>query len=319
MRDFATLGVRCAVSRRSVAGGAVAFAALALATMLGAGSAAASQPEPWGITFQQAASPLMGQIVWFEGYTLIIITGITLFVLALLVVVMVRFNASSNPTPDTTAHNTLVEVAWTIVPVLILVAIAFPSFRLLYNQTTIPDPDLTVKAIGASWYWNYEYMDEAMADVPPIISNMLKEDDRAARKEAFGLTDQDAPRLLAVDYPLVVPLDAVVHVLTTSSDVNHAFAMPAFGNKTDAIQGRLNETWFQATAPGVYWGQCSELCGQSHAFMPLEVHVLDKPRFDQWVALSKEDVDKARDQLIRWQAEDRANADGGSQAVALAR
>jgi cytochrome c oxidase subunit 2 len=291
------------IGRRLALGGSV-LAALAA----GAGGAAAAQPEPWGITFQPPASTLMGQIAWFESYTLIIITLITLFVLALLVIVMVRFNARSSPVPATTSHNTMIEVVWTIVPVLILVAIAFPSFRLLYNETTIPDPDVTVKVTGASWFWNYQYMDEELAELPPIVSNMLKEDQRAARKEQFGLSDREVPRLLAVDYPLVVPVNKVVHVLTTSNDVNHAYALPAFGGKTDAIQGRLNESWFQATATGVYWGQCSELCGQSHAFMPIEIHVLEEGRFNQWVEAAKGDLDAARDQLVRWQAEDRQQA-----------
>jgi cytochrome c oxidase subunit II len=279
-----------------------------LTGLLASGTAFAAQPEPWGTRMQEAASPLMGQIEWFEGYTLVIITLITLFVLALLIVVVVKFNAKANPVPSTTSHNTMIEIVWTILPVLILVAIAFPSFRLLYTATTIPDPDLTVKATGASWYWNYEYTDEAMKDVQPIASNMLKEDGRAERKEKFKQTDQEAPRLLAVDYPLAVPVNKVVHVLTTSNDVNHAFALPAFGLKTDAIQGRLNENWFEATAPGVYWGQCSELCGQNHAFMPLEIHVLDDARWAQWVELQKTDPDKARDQLFTWQSEDRAQA-----------
>lgn len=293
MRVIAKAGLSAV--RRLVA--AVAFA------MVAASGAAAAQPQPWGMTFQEPASPVMGQIVWFEGYTLIIITAITLFVLGLIVFVVFRFNARRHPVPATTSHNTLIEVAWTIVPVLILVAIAFPSFRLLYNQTTVPEPDLTVKATGKQWFWNYDYMDETLDNVPTIISNMLNEDDRAARKEQYGMSDVEAPRLLTTDYPLVVPVDAVVHVLSTSEDVNHAVALPAFGIKADAINGRLNETWFRATAAGVYYGQCSELCGQSHAFMPLEVHVLEPERFDEWVDLSADDPDQAQDQLLRWQAE----------------
>ena len=272
-------------------------------TMLAATGASAAQPQPWATSLQEAATPVMGQIRWFEGYTLIIITLITLFVLALLVTVIVRFNARANPVPSKTSHNTMIEVVWTIVPVLILVAIAFPSFRLLYNETTIPEPDLTIKATGKSWYWEYEYMDEQYADVPPIISNMLQNDARLERIETYNLTPADAPRLLAVDYPLVVPVDTVVHVLATSSDVNHAVAMPAFGIKSDAINGRLNESWFKVTAPGVYYGQCSELCGANHAFMPLEFHVLPQDQFDQWVQMAIEDPDAANDQLIRWQAE----------------
>lgn len=293
MRALARLGL----------GGLGRLGAVLMMAALGANGALAAQPTPWGITFQEAASPIMGQITWFEAYTLIIITVITLFVLALLLIVIFRFNAKANPVASTTSHNTMIEIVWTIVPVLILVAIAFPSFRLLYNQTTIPEPELTVKATGKSWFWEYEYVDEAYADVPVIISNMLKEDARKARMEQYNLTDSEAPRLLTVDYPLVVPVDKVVHVQVTSSDVNHALAMPAFGLKTDGINGRLNETWFRATAPGVYYGQCSELCGPSHAFMPLEFHVLPQDQYDQWVAMTKDDPDAANDQLIRWHAE----------------
>jgi len=263
---------------------------------------AAGQPSPWGMSMQPAATDIMAQIVWFERYTLLIITAITLFVLALILAVVVRFRASRNPTASRTTHNTMLEVVWTIVPVLILVAIAFPSFRLLYNQTTIPAPDMTVKMIGGQWYWQYEYMDEAHADIGTITSYMLDDDAIAARKAEYGLDDGDVPRLLAVDYPLVVPEDAVVHVLTTSLDVNHAIAVPAFGIKADSIKGRINETWFNAGAPGVYYGQCSQLCGRNHAFMPLEVRVLEEERFEEWVTLAKDDLDAATDQLLRWQS-----------------
>ncbi|WP_245803227.1 cytochrome c oxidase subunit II [Acuticoccus yangtzensis] len=297
MRAMAKFG-RTAFGRLGAAAATMMLAASVLST-----GASAAQPEPWKVTLQDAATPIMEQIRWFEGYTLIIIALITLFVLGLLIWVVVRYNAKANPVPSKTSHNTMIEVVWTIVPVLILVAIAFPSFRLLYNETTIPEPDLTVKATGKSWFWEYEYMDEAYADVPPIISNMLQEDDRAERKSTYNMTDAEAPRLLAVDYPLVVPVGKIVHVLTTSSDVNHALAMPAFGIKADAINGRLNETWFRAEATGVYYGQCSELCGQSHAFMPLEIHVLDEAQFEEWVAMSIDDPDAAQDQLLKWQAE----------------
>jgi len=289
-------------------------AILAIAALSTTGALAA-QPTPWGMGLQEAASPVMGQITWFEGYTLIIITVITLFVLALLVIVIVKFNAKSNPVASTTSHNTLIEVVWTIVPVLILVAIAFPSFRLLYNETTIPEPQLTVKATGKSWYWEYEYVDEDYADMPVVISNMLQEDARQARMEQYNLTNAEAPRLLTVDYPLVVPVDQVVHVLVTSADVNHALAMPAFGIKADGINGRLNETWFRATAPGVYYGQCSELCGPNHAFMPLEFHVLPQDQYDQWVTMAKDDPDAANDQLIRWHAERSGIAQGENVAA----
>lgn len=276
--------------------------------MLGAGAAHAAQPEPWGLGLQEGVTPVMAQIRWFEGYTLIIITAISLFVLALLILVVVRYRASVNKDPSRVTHNTMLEVVWTIVPVLILVAIAFPSFRLLFEVTDIPKPDMTVKAIAAQWYWNYEYMDEAYADIPVIVSNMLKEPAREERKEKYGLTDHDVPRLLAADFPLVVPEGATVHLLTTSMDVNHAVAMPAFGLKQDSVQGRLNEMWFKAEEPGIYYGQCSELCGRLHAFMPLEFRVLTQERFDAWTKLAAEDLDKAQEQLMAWQVEDRGQA-----------
>ena len=285
--------------------GALVLAGVAL--MTGAASASAEvlgQPEPWGMGFQTAVTDIMAQTAWFERYTLIIITGIAIFVLALLIFVVLRFNEKANPEPDGVSHNTMVEVVWTIVPVLILVAIAFPSFRLLYAQTTIPTPDITVKASGGQWYWVYDYMDEEHADLPSFTSYMLSDEEREERKQEYGFTDQEVPRLLAVDYPLVVPVDAVVHVLSTSLDVNHAVAVPAFGIKHDAIQGRLNESWFEADTEGVFYGQCSQLCGRLHAFMPLEVRVLSQDRFDQWVEMAKEDDDAARDQLLVWQQED---------------
>lgn len=262
------------------------------------------QPHDWGMRFQTSVTSIMDQTAWFEGYTLVIITAIAIFVLGLMVYLVVKFNERANPEPDGVSHNTLIEVVWTIVPVLILVAIAFPSFRLLYAQTTIPAPDLTVKAIGGSWYWQYEYMDEEHADVPLLTSNMLNETQRAERKDEYGFTDVEVPRLLAVDYPLVVPEGAVVHVLSTSLDVNHAVAVPAFGIKHDAIQGRLNESWFEADTTGVFYGQCSQLCGARHAFMPLEVRVVSQERFDEWVELVKDNRVAARDQLLVWQQED---------------
>ncbi len=290
----------------------VVMAALSLG---GATGAVAAQPSPWGMFFQEPATEIMGQIAWFEIYSRGILFLVTMTVFGLLVAVVVRYRAHRNPTPSTTSHNTVIEVIWTIVPVLILVVIAFPSFRLLYNQTTIPEPDLTVKAIGKQWFWNYDYMDEELEALPMISSNMLNEDQRRERIETYNLADAEAPRLLATDYPLVVPVDAVVHVLTTSEDVNHAVAVPAFGIKADAVGGRLNETWFRATAPGVYYGQCSELCGRSHAFMPLEVHVLEPERFEEWAALAVDDLDAAQDQLIRWHAERNDLVDGGPEVA----
>jgi cytochrome c oxidase subunit 2 len=284
-----------------------------LVASLAATAALADQPVPWGTGFQTPATDLAAQVSWFEQYTIWIVSAITLFVLVLIGIVIVRFNERRNPVPSQTSHNTLIEVVWTIVPVLILVMIAFPSFRLLYNQTTIPEPDLTIKAIGGQWYWNYEYMDEDLKEIS-FVSNMLDDAKREERMQAFGLTVRDVPRLLAVDYPIVAPVGKVVHVLTNSSDVNHAWAVPAFGIKKDAIQGRINETWFRVGAPGVYFGQCSELCGQAHAFMPIEVHAVTPERFEEWATLAKTDIDAARDLVFKWRAEDR----GGPAVAQLA-
>jgi len=229
---------------------------------------------PKQLGLQDAATPVMEDLVSFHNYLLILITIIVLFVTALLAYVMIRFNAKSNPVPSKTTHNTLVEVLWTVLPILILVAIAIPSFRLLYKQLVIPEAELTVKATGYQWYWGYEYPDSADLS---FESNMVPEAELNGR-----------PRLLAADNPLVVPVDTTVRVIVTGADVIHAFAVPAFGVKIDAIPGRLNETWFKATRTGIFYGQCSELCGTSHAFMPIEVHVVSKEEFAQWIEKTKQ-------------------------------
>ncbi len=251
-------------------------AATAMATLSGAGAAWAGlgQPSEWQMTLQQAATPVMADIVWFHDFLLYIIAAIVVFVLALLVIVMVRFNAKANPTPSRTTHNTLIEVAWTIVPVLILVVIAVPSFRLLFLQTTIPQADITVKATGKQWYWSYSYPDNGKFEFDSL---MLQDKDRKA----------DQPRLLAVDNEMVVPVNKVIRVQTTASDVIHSFAVPSFGIKIDAVPGRLNETWFKAEREGVYYGQCSQLCGRDHAFMPIAVRVVSDRDFTAWVDQAK--------------------------------
>jgi cytochrome c oxidase subunit 2 len=240
----------------------------------GAALAAFGHPLPWQLGMQDAATPIMSEIEWFHNYVMVIITGITVFVMVLLVIIVVKFNARSNPVPARTTHNTLLEVAWTLVPVLILVAIAVPSFKLLFRQLTIPPADLTVKATGKQWFWSYSYPDNGKFEYDSI---MLSDKDRKP----------DQPRLLAADNPLVVPVNKVVRVQTTGSDVIHSFAVPSFGIKIDSIPGRLNETWFKATREGVYYGQCSELCGKNHAFMPIEVHVVSDQAFAAWVEEAK--------------------------------
>jgi cytochrome c oxidase subunit II len=233
------------------------------------GAAFGAQPKPWEMTLQEAATPVMENIISFHNLLLVIITVITLFVLALLVIVVVKFNAKANPVPSRTTHNTLIEVAWTLIPVLILVAIAVPSFRLLFQQLDIPKADLTVKVTGKQWYWSYAYPDNGKFEFDSLM---------AADKQ---------PRLLGVDNEMVVPVNKVVRVQTTGADVIHAFAVPSFGIKIDSIPGRLNETWFKATKVGMYYGQCSELCGKDHAFMPIAVRVVTDQEFASWVEAAK--------------------------------
>jgi cytochrome c oxidase subunit 2 len=246
-----------------VVGAALVFGGAAFAEM--------GQPAPWEWTLQEAATPVMENIIWFHNFLLWLITIITLFVLALLVIVMVKFNAKKNPIPSRTTHNTLIEVAWTIIPVLILVGIAVPSFRLLFQELDIPKADLTIKVTGNQWNWTYAYPDDKIE----FTSIMLSEEDRAKR-------NPKPPRLLGVDNEMVVPVNKVVRIQTTGADVIHSFAVPAFGIKIDSVPGRLNETWFKATREGTYYGQCSELCGKDHAFMPIVVRVVKDQEYDAW-------------------------------------
>jgi cytochrome c oxidase subunit 2 len=245
----------------------------------GAGAALADvgRPSPWQLGLQDAASPVMVDITWFHDFLLWIITGITAFVLILLLVVIVRFNARANPTPSRTTHNSLLEVAWTILPVVILVAIAIPSFRLLFVQLDVPKPDLTVKATGKQWYWSYNYPDNGNFEFDSLI-----------------VEDKDLkpgqPRLLTVDNEMVVPVNKVVHVLVTGADVIHSFAVPSFGVRIDAVPGRLNDTWFRATSEGLFHGQCSELCGKDHAYMPITVRVVSDAEFAAWVETEKKNA-----------------------------
>src|SRR6187455_775376 len=238
-------------------------------TLAAGGAAFGQQPKPWEYTLQEAATPVMEDIISFHNLLLVLITLITLFVLALLVIVVVKFNAKANPVPSRTTHNTLIEVAWTLIPVLILVAIAVPSFRLLFQQLDIPKADLTVKVTGKQWYWSYSYPDNGKFEFDSLLAQDKK------------------PRLLGVDNEMVVPVNKVVRIQTTGADVIHAFAVPAFGIKIDSIPGRLNETWFKATKVGMYYGQCSELCGKDHAFMPIEVRVLSEQAYAAWLADAK--------------------------------
>lgn len=234
--------------------------------------AAVGAPTPAGIELQPAATEVMREITDFHSFLLVIIVAISVFVLALLLWVMVRYNRRANPTPKKFTHNMFVEVVWTIVPVLILVVIAWKSFPLIYEQERIPEEaELTLKVTGNSWFWTLEYPDQGVS----IAANLLPEEEARA---------QGRPYLLATTEPLLVPVDTTIRVLVTSNDVIHAFAMPAFGVKEDAIQGRTNETWFRVDRPGVFYGQCSELCGVNHAYMPIEIHAVPRAEFEQWVA-----------------------------------
>ncbi|MFB9268297.1 cytochrome c oxidase subunit II [Bradyrhizobium erythrophlei] len=246
------------------------FAAAGLSLVAGGtASAEMGQPAPWEYKLQEAATPVMENIIWFHNFLFVLITLITLFVLALLVIVVIKFNARANPVPSRTTHNTLIEVAWTLIPVLILVGIAVPSFRLLFLELDVPKPDLTVKVTGKQWYWSYSYPDNG-------------------KFEFDSLLDKDKqPRLLGVDNEMVVPVNKVVRIQTIGADVIHSFAVPAFGVKIDSIPGRLNESWFKATKTGMFYGQCSELCGKDHAFMPIAVRVVSEQEFATWVEGAK--------------------------------
>jgi cytochrome c oxidase subunit 2 len=251
---------------RRLLGFAVAGVALVAG---GAAFAELGQPAPWEYTLQESASPVMDNITWFHNFLFWLITVITLFVLALLIIVVMKFNAKANPVPSRTTHNTLIEVAWTLIPVLILVGVAVPSFRLLFLELDVPKADLTVKVTGKQWYWSYAYPDNGKFEFDSLL---------VADKK---------PRLLGVDNEMVVPVNKVIRVQTTGADVIHSFAMPAFGIKIDSIPGRLNETWFKATKTGMFYGQCSELCGKDHAFMPIVVRVVSDQEFATWVEAAK--------------------------------
>lgn len=256
------------------------MAALVLALMAslvaaGQGLAAEGHPEPWQLGMQTAVTPIAEQMHGFHNFLLIIITTITLLVLALMVFAMVRYNERTNPKPSRTTHNTVLEVIWTAVPVLILIVIAIPSFRLLFAQYDYPEADLTIKATGNQWYWSYEYPDQ---DNLTFDSVMLEDDELKPGQ----------PRLLSVDNEVVVPVNKNVHVLVTASDVLHNWTVPSFGVKVDAVPGRVLKTWFRAAKEGTYYGQCSELCGQRHAFMPITVRVVSEAEYDAWLKQAKQ-------------------------------
>lgn len=267
-------------------------ALLAIWTGLAAASAAQpGAPTPDAIGIREAVTPVMESVVDFHTLVMYIISAIVILVMVLLLYVMVRYNRRANPTPSKNSHNTLIEIIWTAVPVLILVVIAIPSFRLLYLQDVVPEAELTIKATGYQWYWGYEYADLGIGE---FYANMIPDEEIDASAGQF--------RLLSTDYPLVVPVDANVRLNVTAADVIHSWAMPNFGVKIDAIPGRLNETWFRAEQPGVYFGQCSEICGLRHAYMPIEIHVVPRDVFDAWAAAAAEDIDAGRTMIAEYQA-----------------
>jgi cytochrome c oxidase subunit II len=260
-------------------GGLAFLASLFSLTTAFALDAGSGQAVPWQIRLMQPATELMAELVWFHDLLLWVITLITLFVLALLIYVCWRFSEKKNPVPSKTTHNTLVEVAWTVIPIIILVMISIPSFKILYKQQVIPKADITIKAIGKQWFWTYEY---AGADGKTAFSFdqlMLDEKDRA-KAVAAG---KDAPRMLAVDNEVVLPINKVIRVNTTAADVIHGWTIPAFGVKSDSVPGRLNSMWFKAEKEGLYYGQCSKLCGKDHSSMPIAVRIVSQDKYDAWV------------------------------------
>ncbi len=247
---------------------------LPIFTFLLGSSALAEQPKNWQLGYQKSVTPVMDDLVFMHDYILLpIITAISVFVLFLILYAVWKFKASKNPNPTKTSHNTLLEVLWTVIPCLILVVIAIPSFKLLYKQDVIPKADITIKAIGYQWYWGYEYPDQKIA----FEASMIETKDLKPGQ----------PRLLATDRHVVVPVNKVVKVLITANDVLHAWALPAFGVKRDAVPGRINETWFRAEKEGIFYGQCSELCGIKHAFMPITVEVVSEQKYKEWVEMAK--------------------------------
>ncbi|MDG1436834.1 MAG: cytochrome c oxidase subunit II [Rickettsiaceae bacterium] len=245
-----------------------------LLMFFGATSAFADQPVPWQLDFQEAASPVMAEIHQFHNFLLILSAAIVLFVIFLIAYVLIRFNAKSNPIPSKFTHNTAIEVIWTVIPIIILVIIAIPSFRILKMAEHTPQADMTIKVVGSQWYWTYSYPDHENIE---FDSYMIQTDDLKPGQL----------RLLEVDNRIVVPEGATIKFLITAADVIHSFAVPALGIKTDAVPGRTNEAWTRIDKKGVYYGQCSELCGVNHGFMPIAIEVVSKKDFETWLAGAK--------------------------------
>lgn len=245
----------------------------------------ADQPKPWQMDFQEPASPVMEKLIHLHNGLLYMVFGVSIFVLLLLIYTCIRFSAKRNPVPSKTTHNTLIEVIWTVIPILILLAIVIPSWKLIIYMDKTTDAEITLKAIGYQWYWGYEYMDGEGKGI--AFESYMKSPD--ATDPSLKLQPGE-PRQLATDNDVYLPVDTNIRILTTAADVIHAFAVPAFGVKIDAVPGRINETWVKITKPGVYYGQCSELCGSKHSSMPIEVHAVSKEEYSAWVATKKAEL-----------------------------
>jgi len=292
--------------------GAIVSALLALLASVSPASAGTGQPSAWQMWMQGPVTDVAEQTSWFHGMVTGIILLVTILVLVLLATVILRFNERANPTPSRTTHNTLLEVLWTVVPVLILVVIAIPSFKLLYFQYSYPKPDLTIKATGNQWNWTHAYPDNGNFSFTTVMLNDQERQERINK----GIP---APRLLAVDNEVLVPVNKYVHVLITSTDVIHNWTIPSFGSKVDAVPGRVTATWFHAKREGIYYGQCSELCGKDHAFMPIAVRVVKESVFNEWVeAMKARDRRRAREIIDRVAIEQAKVAEGGASATAVA-
>lgn len=261
----------------------------------------ADQPVEWGIGLQEAASPVMERMHDFYDLLYIVIMLIAVFVTLLLAYVMIRFRASRNPVPSKTSHNTPLEIAWTVIPVFILLLIAIPAFRLLYFQDRIQDADMTLKVVGHQWYWSYEYPDQGGFTFDSI---MLAADE----------LEPGQPRLLSVDEKVVLPVDTNIRILMTADDVLHAWAVPALGVKTDTVPGRVNESWVRITREGTYYGQCSELCGVNHGFMPIQVEAVSKEAFQEWIKQAQEKYARRDDapRAVRLAANDNLDRRAGA-------
>jgi cytochrome c oxidase subunit 2 len=265
------------------------LAVVATTALWSVGAAAAElvgQPHPWEVMMQTPASPIAEEIYSFHNLLLVVTGFICVLVLALLIIVAVRFNEKANPVASKVTHNSTIEVLWTVVPVLVLVIIAIPSFRLLRNQEIIPPSDVTIKITGNQWYWGVEYPEKATGFKFDAL--LLEDKDRTAAIDSGKAKPEDVPHLLAVDNELVVPVNKVIRLQITAADVIHSFSVPSLGFRKDAVPGRLNETWFKADREGVFFGQCSRLCGKNHAFMPIAIRAVSDAKYAAWVAEAKQ-------------------------------